>query len=90
MSLFYVVDIWSWVHLSFFLWLVFRDPGRVTLRNVVVMSLLIGYGWEVFESASGFLQGPDGGEPWYNRWVSDPAMDLFGALWGYLLRRKAS
>lgn len=50
----------------------------------MLMALVLGLGWEMIEMDTGFLQGQYG-EPWQNRWVSDPIFDLLGAYIGMFL-----
>jgi hypothetical protein len=78
----YLVDVWSLVHLLFFLTLALVRP-----RSTVILAALLTVCWELFESYSGFLQGDFGGEPWQNRWISDPIFNLFGFCLGTLARK---
>lgn len=90
-----LLDVWTVVHVAF--WLVVganlqalsavRD--QVWRAESIVFGVLVGaIAWELVEGLllepAGYVRFP---EIWYNRWVSDPLVGIFGAYLGMLLVR---
>ena len=79
----YLLDAWSLAHFvgwGVAAYIVARCGA--SLRKIVVLALCTGLGWEFFESyLAQALALYD--EPWYNRWLSDPIIDLVGAAAGW-------
>lgn len=73
-------DEWSVIHFCIFC----AIAGYVTMTKLPwwgTMLIAVGaaFGWEVIEMVFEANQDTYVGEVWYNRWISDPLVDLIGA-----------
>jgi hypothetical protein len=80
------VDEWTVIHFSIFC----ACAGYLTMTKLPVWGIMLiatvaGFGWEFIELHFESQQDTYHGEPWHNRWISDPIFDLAGAGLGIWL-----
>lgn len=84
----YLIDRWTLVHIllwSLFGWWALRSK-EAPLLVTLMCGLVIGLAWEVMEMYIEILWGFR--EPFWNRWLFDPASDVLGTFIGWMIARK--
>jgi hypothetical protein len=84
----YVIDTWTIIHLLFWALLVFIFPKKTPFWQVLFLCTVIAFAWEVTEMHMEDILQRRYREPFLNRWVSDPIVDVTGSLMA-LFRRQS-